>query len=63
MVVERALDDLPERQRIVVTLRDVHGLSSDEVCEILDLTAVNQRMLLHRGRSALRTVLEGYYRG
>lgn len=62
-LVEQALDGLPERQRIVVTLRDVHGLSSDEVCGLLDLTAVNQRMLLHRGRSALRTVLEGYYRG
>lgn len=62
-LVERALDDLPERQRIVVTLRDVHGLSSDEVCGILHLSAVNQRMLLHRGRSALRTVLEAYYRG
>ncbi len=61
-LVERALDDLPERQRAVVTLRDVHGLSSDEVCGILNLTAVNQRMLLHRGRSALRAVLEDYYR-
>lgn len=61
--VERALDALPERQRIVVILRDVQGLSSDEVCGILQVTAVNQRMLLHRGRSALRAVLEDYYRG
>jgi len=61
-LVERALAGLPERQRIVVTLRDVQGMSSDEVCHILNVTAVNQRMLLHRGRSALRTVLEGYYR-
>jgi RNA polymerase sigma-70 factor (ECF subfamily) len=61
-LVERALDGLPERQRIVVTLRDVHGLSSDEVCGLLELSAVNQRMLLHRGRSALRNALEGYYR-
>ncbi len=61
-LVQRALADLPERQRIVVTLRDVHGLSSEEVCGILELTAVNQRMLLHRGRSALRSVLEDYYR-
>jgi len=62
-LVERALHGLPERQRIVVTLRDVHGLSSDEVCGIMQVTAVNQRMLLHRGRSALRAALEDYYRG
>ncbi len=62
-LVERALDALPERQRIVVTLRDVQGLTSEEVCTILQVTAVNQRMLLHRGRSALRAVLEDYYRG
>ena len=57
-----ALQDLPERQRAVVTLRDVHGLSSDEVCAALDLSAANQRVLLHRGRARLRAVLEEYYR-
>src|SRR5829696_803717 len=57
-----ALQDLPDRQRAVVTLRDVHGMSSDEVCATLDLTAANQRVLLHRGRARLRTVLEDYYR-
>ena len=57
-----ALQDLPDRQREVVTLRDVHGLSSDEVCAALDLTAANQRVLLHRGRARLRAVLEDYYR-
>jgi RNA polymerase sigma-70 factor, ECF subfamily len=58
-----ALQDLPERQRVVVTLRDVHGLSSDEVCAALDLSPANQRVLLHRGRARLRAVLEDYYRG
>ena len=58
-----ALQDLPERQREVVTLRDVHGLSSDEVCAALDLSPANQRVLLHRGRARLRAVLEDYYRG
>jgi RNA polymerase sigma-70 factor (ECF subfamily) len=58
-----ALGELPGRQRAVVTLRDVQGLTSDEVCEVLDLTPVNQRVLLHRGRARLRWALEEYYRG
>jgi RNA polymerase sigma-70 factor, ECF subfamily len=56
-----ALQELPDRQRVVVTLRDVHGMSSDEVCAALDLSAANQRVLLHRGRARLHTVLEEYY--
>jgi RNA polymerase sigma-70 factor, ECF subfamily len=59
--LENGLAELPERQRIVVALRDVHGLSSDEVCALLGLSASNQRVLLHRGRSRLRGLLELYY--
>ena len=58
-VLERALAELPERQRAVVELRDVHGFDSEEVCELLDLTPANQRVLLHRARAKLRGVLEG----
>src|SRR3954470_16001755 len=58
-----ALEELPERQRTVVELRDVHGLTSDEVCERLGLSAGNQRILLHRGRARLRARLEDLYRG
>lgn len=61
--VARALSDLPERQRTVVSLRDVHGMTSDEVCTALEITAANQRVLLHRGRARMRTALEDYYRG
>lgn len=53
-----ALAELPERQRAVVELRDVHGLDGTEVCELLNLTAANQRVLLHRGRARLRAILE-----
>jgi RNA polymerase sigma-70 factor (ECF subfamily) len=56
-----ALDTLPERQRAVVSLRDVHGLSAEEVCDLLGLTAANQRVLLHRGRAGVRAVLERHY--
>jgi RNA polymerase sigma-70 factor (ECF subfamily) len=58
--LKAALDGLPERQRLVVTLRDVEGFDADEVCELLDLSPENQRVLLHRGRSRLRTALETY---
>ena len=56
------LQQLPERQRTVVTLRDVHGMTADEVCSALDMSPANQRVLLHRGRAKLRSVLEDYYR-
>ncbi|MFL5960133.1 MAG: RNA polymerase sigma factor [Gaiellaceae bacterium] len=58
--LREALADLPERQRIVVGLRDVEGLSSEEVCDLLDLSAENQRVLLHRGRARLQAALAGY---
>jgi len=56
--LRQAIDTLPERQRDVVVLRDVEGLSSEDVCAVLDITEGNQRVLLHRGRSRLRTDLE-----
>lgn len=52
------LDSLPGRQRDVVLLRDVEGLSSAEVCEVLTISEANQRVLLHRGRNKLRQLLE-----
>jgi RNA polymerase sigma-70 factor (ECF subfamily) len=52
------LDGLPGRQRDVVLLRDVEGMSSAEVCQVLAISEANQRVLLHRGRSKLRQVLE-----
>jgi RNA polymerase sigma-70 factor (ECF subfamily) len=55
-----ALAVLPSRQRIVVTMRDVEGMDAEEVCDVLEISPGNQRVLLHRGRSALRGVLESY---
>jgi RNA polymerase sigma-70 factor (ECF subfamily) len=57
-IAEEAIAQLPERQRIVITLRDLEGLSSDEVRNALDLTETNQRVLLHRARSKVRQALE-----
>ena len=56
--VQSALAGLPEGQRAVVTLRDLEGLSSKEVCEVLGISEANQRVLLHRGRSRIRATLE-----
>jgi RNA polymerase sigma-70 factor (ECF subfamily) len=58
-----AIEDLPPRQREVVTLRDIEGLSSDDVCGVLAITDANQRVLLHRGRSKLRQILESDFGG
>ena len=59
-VARAELDRLPERQRMVVTLRDMLGFDSAEVCDLLDISVANQRVLLHRGRAAVRQVLEDY---
>ncbi|MFV8175761.1 RNA polymerase sigma factor [Mycolicibacterium peregrinum] len=59
-VARRELDKLPPRQREVVMMRDVLGLESAEVSALLEISVANQRVLLHRGRSAVRQTLENY---
>jgi len=59
--IRTAIMELPARQREVVTLRDIEGLASVEVCSVLEITEANQRVLLHRGRSRLRQVLEAEF--
>jgi RNA polymerase sigma-70 factor, ECF subfamily len=61
--LDRAVSALPLRQRQVVTMRDLCGMSTEEVCAALDITPANQRVLLHRARAVLRAALAGYYRG
>jgi RNA polymerase sigma-70 factor, ECF subfamily len=56
--IHETLGQLPPRQREVVMLRDIDELSSREVCEVLEISEANQRVLLHRGRSHLRQALE-----
>lgn len=52
------IERLPEQQRLVVTLRDLHGFDADEVCNILEISETNQRVLLHRARARLRAAIE-----
>jgi RNA polymerase sigma-70 factor, ECF subfamily len=58
--VRAAIDDLPAVHRGVITLRDIEGCSSAEVCELLDLTPGNQRVILHRARAKVRAALVEY---
>jgi RNA polymerase sigma-70 factor (ECF subfamily) len=62
-VVRAAIDELPPAQRAVITLRDLDGFDAPEVCELLDLSEGNQRVLLHRARSRVRRALEAYLDG
>ena len=55
-----AIEALPATQRAVISLRDIEGWSSEEVCNALDLSETNQRVLLHRARSKVRAALESY---
>lgn len=60
-VVEQAIEELAPAQRAVISLRDVEGWPSDEVCNALDISETNQRVLLHRARSKVRRALEDYF--
>jgi RNA polymerase sigma-70 factor (ECF subfamily) len=58
--IQRAIEALPASQREVITLRDVEGWSSEEVCQALHISSGNERVLLHRARSKVRGALEVY---
>ena len=58
--IVKALEELPAAQQVVFTLRDIEGLTASEVCNMLAISDVNQRVLLHRARSKIRAHLEAY---
>jgi RNA polymerase sigma-70 factor, ECF subfamily len=60
-VIAAAIEALPDAQRTVMSLRDVEGWTAEEVCDALELSAGNQRVLLHRARSRVRAAVEEYY--
>jgi RNA polymerase sigma-70 factor (ECF subfamily) len=62
-VVMAAVTALPPAQRQVIALRDISGWSAEDVCDALDITAGNQRVLLHRARSRVRATLEDHFDG
>jgi len=62
-VIAKAIDALPDGQRLVISLRDVEGWSAQEVCNVLEVSETNQRVLLHRARTKVRQTLDEYMRG
>lgn len=59
--LKAAIAALPPVQRQVITLRDIDGFSAEEVCNILEISETNQRVLLHRARAKVRQALEHYF--
>jgi RNA polymerase sigma-70 factor, ECF subfamily len=62
-LVQGAIAQLPPAQQQVITLRDVEGWSPEDVCNVLDVSETNQRVLLHRARSRVRAALEAHFEG
>ena len=58
--IEAAIDALPANQRAVITLRDISGFSAEEACDLLGISEINQRVLLHRARTKVRGAFEDY---
>jgi RNA polymerase sigma-70 factor, ECF subfamily len=60
-LVRQTIDELPDNQRLVITLHDQDELSTQEICNILGISETNQRVLLHRARARVRQALESYF--
>ena len=57
-LIHQAISSLPPIQRQVITMRDIDEMDSKDVCNILEITETNQRVLLHRARSRVRKIIE-----
>jgi RNA polymerase sigma-70 factor (ECF subfamily) len=59
-VIDRTIAQLPEAQATVITMCDIEGFEPDEICNVLEISLTNQRVLLHRARARVRQALEDY---
>ena len=59
-LLTEAIEALPASQRAVISLRDIEGWDSEDVCNALEISETNQRVLLHRARAKVRAALEPY---
>jgi len=57
-VIRQTIDKLPEIQQAIISLRDMDGLSMEEICKILEISESNSRVLLHRARSKIWQAIE-----
>jgi len=57
-IIDGVVATLPPNQRLVITLRDIQGFDAQETCDLLGVSESNQRVLLHRARSKVRSELE-----
>jgi RNA polymerase sigma-70 factor (ECF subfamily) len=57
-LVQAAIETLPAAQKATILLRDIEGLASEEVCELLGVSAEYQRVLLHRARGKVRAAID-----
>ena len=60
-IIDAVIAELPPAQREVIVMRDLSHFTAAEVCDLLDVTEANQRVLLHRARSRVRAALEQYF--
>jgi RNA polymerase sigma-70 factor (ECF subfamily) len=60
-IAQQAIGQLPANQQSVILLRDVEGVSSEETCNILNISESNQRVLLHRARAKVQKALDSYF--
>ncbi len=60
-VVEAAISELPDTHAAVLVLHDIEGRPAEEICETLELSEANRRVLLHRARNRVRAALEHYF--
>jgi RNA polymerase sigma-70 factor (ECF subfamily) len=57
-MVRRCIEQLPDAHRLVLTLRDIDELDTEEVARLLGLTGNNVKVRLHRARQALKALIE-----
>ena len=62
-IIDQAFQNLPAMQRAALTLYDLEGVKMDEICNILDVSSSNIRVLLHRARTTLHHSIEKYQQG
>jgi RNA polymerase sigma-70 factor (ECF subfamily) len=60
-VIQKAVDLLPDKEKVVFLLRDVEGLSTEKVSEVLEITIPAIKSRLHRARLFLRKKLASYF--